>query len=242
MEREAGQSPQSGAAGRRALVVRIVVALIVIGALVVAFRLLPVTEWLTRFQSYVEGLGAIGYVVYALAYAACCVFFVPASVLTLGAGAIFGVLKGSAVVIAGATLGATLSFLLARTIMRKRIEAMTAGNVKFAALDRALTNEGARIVFLIRLAPVFPFTYINYAFGLTGIAVLPYVVATFIGIIPATVAFVYLGDAAAGAATAGASNARTIINIAGAVVALIASIFVARVATKAIRKAGVQQS
>lgn len=241
MTRDAVDSSPSGAAGRRALIVRIVLLAAVIAALVIRFRLLPVAEWLMRFQTYVRGLGALGYLVYALAYAACCVFFVPASVLTLGAGAIFGIVKGSIVVIAGATLGATLAFLLARTVMRHRIEAMTSGNAKFSALDKAITAEGAKIVFLIRLAPVFPFTYINYAFGLTGIAVLPYVVATFLGIVPATVAFVYLGHAAADAATAGTSTARTAINVAGAVVALIASIFVARVATKAIGKAGVQQ-
>lgn len=239
MRADAVESQRDGAA-MRALIVRIAIAILVIAVLVIAFRFLPVTTWLTSFQRYVQGLGALGYIVYALVYAACCVFFIPASVLTLGAGAIFGLAAGSAVVIVGATLGATLSFVLARTVMRHRIEAMTAGNAKFGALDRAIAQEGAKIVLLIRLAPVFPFTYINYAFGLTGIALMPYVVATFLGIIPATVAFVYLGDAAAGAATSSASTARTAINIAGAVVALIASIFVARVATKAIRKAGLE--
>src|SRR5205823_10583594 len=101
-------------------------------------------------------------------YAICVVFFVPASILTLGAGAIFGLVPGTLVVIAGATLGATLAFILARTVMRRRIEKMTEGNAKFAALDKAIAREGAKIVLLVRLSPLFPFTYINYAFGLTG--------------------------------------------------------------------------
>jgi uncharacterized membrane protein YdjX (TVP38/TMEM64 family) len=200
-----------------------------------------VQELLQSFQGWVIGLGPLGWVLYALVYAVCCVLFVPASVLTLGAGAIYGLGTGTAVVLAGATLGATLSFLLARRVMRKRIEKMTAGNAKFQALDRAIGKEGAKIVFLVRLAPVFPFTYINYAFGLTGVKTLPYVVASFFGMIPGTIAYVYLGSAAAGAASGEANTTKKIVQIAGAVIALVVTIFVARVATKAIRSAGVAE-
>ena len=222
--------------------VKLALAIAGIVALIVLVRLLPVGEWLRDFQTYVRGAGPIGYVIYALVYAACVVLFIPATILTLGAGAIFGVVAGSIVVISGATLGASLAFLLARTILRRRIETMTARNVKFRALDRAITREGAKIVLLVRLAPIFPFTYINYAFGLTGIPFLAYVLATFIGIIPATIAFVYLSDAAVSAAMGGGATAKTVVNVVGAVLALIASIFVARVATRAIRKAGVDDT
>ena len=101
-------------------------------------------------------------------------------------------------------------------------------------------------MFLVRLAPVFPFTYINYAFGLTGISASPYVLATFFGMIPGTFAFVYLGTAAAAAgaaATTGDVDAtRTAIQVAGAIAALVATVFVARIATRAIRNAGVEES
>jgi uncharacterized membrane protein YdjX (TVP38/TMEM64 family) len=200
-----------------------------------------VQELLRSFQGWVIGLGPLGWVLYALVYAVCCVLFVPASILTLGAGALYGLGTGTAVVLAGATLGATLSFLLAKSVLRKRIERMTAGNAKFQALDRAISKEGARIVFLVRLAPVFPFTYINYAFGLTGVRTLPYVVASFFGMIPGTFAYVYLGSAAAGAASGEADTTKKIVQIAGAVVALVVTIFVARVATRAIRSAGVAE-
>jgi uncharacterized membrane protein YdjX (TVP38/TMEM64 family) len=116
---------------------------------------------------------------------------------------------------------------------------MTAGNAKFQALDRAIAKEGAKIIFLVRLSPVFPFTYINYAFGLTGVKTLPYVVASFFGMIPGTFAYVYLGSAAAGAAAGEADTTKKIVQIVGAAVALAVTIFVARVATKAIRTAGV---
>lgn len=219
----------------------ILIGLAVVVGLVVLFQTLPVAQWLEAFQQYVQGLGAFGYVLYAAAYAVCVVFFVPASVLTLGAGAIYGLQTGVAVVLVGASVGATLAFLLARTLIRERVEKMTEGNAKFSALDRAIAKEGAKIVFLVRLAPIFPFTYINYAFGLTGISTPGYVLATVVGMIPGTFAYVYLGTAAAGAATAGdADSARTIVQIVGAVAALIVTIFVARLATKAIREAGVE--
>jgi len=217
---------------------RVIVALAVVAALIAVIRLLPTDEWLRAIQAYVKGLGAIGWIVYALVYALCCVLFVPASLLTLGAGAIFGLVEGTIVVVFGATLGAVASFLLARTVLRSRIEAMTAANPKFRALDRAIGKEGAKIVLLIRLAPVFPFTYINYGFGLTGVRTLPYTLATLFGIIPGTFAFVYLGSSGAAAATGTTDMTRTIINITGALLALLATIFVARVATRAIRRAG----
>ena len=221
-------------------IVKIVAGVLVLAAAIVLLRMLPTDQWLAAVQGWVKDLGVVGWVVYALVYAICCVLFVPATILTLGAGAIFGLAKGTGIVVAGATLGATLSFLLARGVFRRRVESMTKGNPKFRALDRAIAREGAKIVFLIRLAPVFPFTYINYAFGLTGVRTLPYAVATLIGIIPGTFAFVYLGYSGAQAAAGGADQTRLVINVVGAVLALVATVFVARVATNAIRKAGIE--
>jgi len=198
----------------------------------VAVRVLPVAHWLTQFQAYVRSAGAVGYIVYALVYAICVVFFVPATILTLGAGAIFGLAAGTLVVIVGATLGATLAFLLARTILRKRVEKMTAGNAKFRALDEAIAREGTKIVFLVRLSVLFPFTWINYAFGLTGVRLRTYVWTTFVGIVPATFAFVYIGSIAHEAATA--NRARLIVYIIGGVAALAVSILIGRIATKAL--------
>lgn len=210
-----------------------------VAAFLVAMRLLPLGEWIASFQAWVREVGPIGYVVYVLVYVVFCVLGIPASPLTIGAGAIFGFVNGSIVVIVGATIGATLSFILARTVMRKRIEGMTSTNAKFRALDRAITREGGRIVFLVRLAPVFPFAYVNFAFGLTGVRLLPYVVATFFGIMPVTLAFVYISATATAAASSDMSSLRLWINIAGGVLAVLATAFVTRVATRAIRKAGV---
>lgn len=213
----------------------------VLAAFVLVARALPLGEWIAAFQAWVRGVGFAGYVAYVLVYVLFCVMLLPASLLTIGAGALFGFVKGSIVVVIGGTLGATASFLLARTVLRKKVEAMTAGNAKFRALDRAIAREGGRIVFLVRLAPVFPFAWINFAFGLTGVRTLSYVVATFFGIIPLTLAFVYISAAATSAATADTSTARLALNIAGGVLALIATAYVTRVATRAIRRAGLDE-
>src|SRR5687768_13635776 len=221
--------------------VKVILAIVLIAAFFISIRLLPVGEWIESFQVWVKDLGPIGYVVYVLAYVVACVTFLPASPLTIGAGAIFGFVEGAIVVIIGATLGATASFLLGRTIMRRKIEAMAANNVKFRALDRAIAREGGKIVFLVRLAPIFPFAYINFAFGLTGVRTLPYMVATFFGIIPVTLAFVYIADAATRTATADMDSTRLIINVVGVIIAILVTAFVTRVALRAIRKAGIEE-
>ncbi|HEX6085072.1 MAG TPA: TVP38/TMEM64 family protein [Thermoanaerobaculia bacterium] len=215
---------------------RIAIAALVVIAFAVAMRMLPVAEWLVQFQGWVRAAGALGYVAYVLVYAVCCVFLIPALALTLGAGAIFGFAAGSVVVIIGATIGATAAFLLARTVLRARVERMTAGNAKFRALDRAITAEGTKILWLVRLSGFPPFTWSNYAFGLTGVRLLPYVLITFFGIIPGTLAFTYAGAAGAAALT---GNGNRIALIVTAVGAIVVAVFVGRIALKAIRKAGV---
>lgn len=216
-------------------------ALIVL-ALVVAFlvvvRTLPVAAWLESFKQWVQGEGAIGYVLYALVYVVCCVFLIPALALTLGAGAIFGFAGGALVNLAGATMGATAAFILARTVMRHRVERMTSGNMKFRALDRAITREGTKIMWLVRLSGFPPFTWVNYAFGLTGIRLAPYVLITFFGIIPGTLAFTWAGAAGAAALT---GEGNRIILIVTAVGAVLVSAFIGRIATQAIRRAGVEE-
>lgn len=218
---------------------RIVGGVVVLAALAVAMRMLPVALWIEQFKGWVQEVGPIGYVLYVLAYMICCVFFIPAIALTLGAGAIFGFAKGAAVVIVGATLGATAAFLLARTVMRHRIESMTSNNAKFRALDRAITREGMKIMWLVRLSGFPPFTWVNYAFGLTGIRLGPYILTTFFGIIPGTLAFTYAGAAGAAAVTGSGNRIALIATAAGAI---LVSVFIARVALKAIKRAGVEEA
>ena len=207
-------------------------------AIFVAVRILPVGAWLEAFQGLVRESGTRGVVAYAVVYALCAVLFVPASVLSLGAGALFGLRLGVLVVMAGASGGALLSFLLARTLLRERVRHSIGGKPGFLALDRAIAREGSRIVLLVRLSPVFPFTWVNYAFGVTAVRTVPYLLATIAGILPGVIAFVYAGHAA-GSAAAGTSALTVALRTLGAVATLVVTILLARIARRAIREAGI---
>lgn len=217
---------------------RVVLFLAAVVAVVVAVRLLPVTELLTGFTAWVRGTGAAGYVIYVFVYAICCVALIPASALSLGAGAIFGVVGGTVVVVLGATLGATAAFLLGRTLLRHHVEKMIAARPNAAAIDRALAAEGTKIMLLMRVSGFPPFTWINYALSASGVRLVPYVLTTFFGIIPGAIAFTWAG--AAGAAALTGSGNRLLL-IATAVGAILVTALIARVAARAIRRAGVAQ-
>jgi uncharacterized membrane protein YdjX (TVP38/TMEM64 family) len=141
--------------------------------------------------------------VFVLLYVVACVLFLPGSVLTLGAGVIFGVVKGSVIVSVASTLGATVAFLVGRYLARGWVSGKIEGNARFEAIDRAIGREGWRIVGLTRLSPIFPFNLLNYAFGLTRVRLDHYMVASWVGMMPGTVMYVYLGSLAGSLATLG---------------------------------------
>jgi uncharacterized membrane protein YdjX (TVP38/TMEM64 family) len=178
--------------------------------LFVAARLLPVADWLRDFNAWVKGLGPEGMVLYGLVYVIAAVLFVPGLVLTLGAGFAFGLLRGVIVVSLASTVAAALAFLIARHLARDRIEKLARKNEKFEAIDRAIGQKGWKIVALLRLSPLVPFSLSNYLYGLTAVKFVPYVLASWIAMLPATVLYVYLaaaGKAAAAAAVGGAEKA-----------------------------------
>jgi len=219
----------------RSNVIKVIAAVVVLAGLVILFRILPVAVWLRDFQAYVRGLGAMGYVLYVIVYAICAAALIPASLLTVGAGAIFGVVAGTIVNIVGATLGAMLAFVLARTVLRHRVETMLERKPKLAAVDRAIAREGTKLLVLCRISGFPPFTWANYAFGVTAVRPMPYFLATLFGIIPGTFAYTYAG--AAGAAVASGSGNRIGL-IVTAVGIVLVSAYVAHIATSAIRRAG----
>lgn len=175
---------------RARMIPRVALAIVAIVALVLAGKRLAVL--VPQFAEYINSLGAIGAVVFVLGYVLACIAFVPASILTLAAGAIFGLAKGIALVFVAAMLGATAAFLIARYVARGAIEKRVTGNAKFAALDAAIGAQGRRIVFLLRLSPVFPFSLLNYALGLTRVTFADYIIGS-IGMLPGTVLYVYYG-------------------------------------------------
>jgi uncharacterized membrane protein YdjX (TVP38/TMEM64 family) len=208
-----------------------------VGVLVAAAKFFHVQDLLKQALEWVAQLGPWGPVIFIALYVVATVFFVPGSVLTLGAGAVFGVVWGSIYVSVAATLGATCAFLVGRYLARDAIARKIEGNERFAAIDRAVANEGWKIVGLTRLSPVFPFTLLNYAFGITRVKLGHYVLASWIGMMPGTVMFVYLGSLAKAAS---GERARTTGEWALYGVGLFATvgvtIFVTRIAKQALAR------
>jgi uncharacterized membrane protein YdjX (TVP38/TMEM64 family) len=167
-----------------------------VAALIVASQFLPVREWLEALLAWVEGLGVIGAVVFGLAYVVATVAFLPGSILTLGSGFVYGVLWGTVIVSLSSTLGAAIAFLVGRFFARDFVSERLEDYPRFHAVDRAIEKEGFRVVLLTRLSPIFPFNLLNYAFGVTGVSFGKYVLASWIGMLPGTIMYVYLGSAA----------------------------------------------
>src|SRR5882762_6305499 len=143
---------------------------------------------------WIRGLGPLAPIAFIAIYIAACVLFLPGSILTIGAGVIFGVVRGTIYFSIAATLGATAAFLVGRYFARDWIAKKLDGNVKFKAIDEAVGREGWKIVLLTRLSPVFPFNLLNYAYGLTRVRLRDYFFASWAGMIPGTILFVYIGS------------------------------------------------
>jgi uncharacterized membrane protein YdjX (TVP38/TMEM64 family) len=221
---------------------RIVALILIIIALFIAMRFLPVRQWLRNFNDWVDQMGTAGIFIFIGAYAVATVLMAPGSILTIGAGFAFGLWKGFVAVSAGATLGASLAFLVARFIAREKIEAIAQRNEKFQRIDNAIGEQGAKLVFLLRLSPVIPFNLSNYFYGLTGVKFWPYVLASWIGMIPGTLLYVYIGTAgkAAISATAGGEAVKhgwqywTFMSI-GLAATVIVTIWITKVARDALK-------
>jgi uncharacterized membrane protein YdjX (TVP38/TMEM64 family) len=199
MSNDAKKAPKSA-------VGRLVALIVIMLGLFLATRFLPVQQWLTSFNDWVGQMGVAGIFIFIAVYAIATVLLVPGSILTIGAGFAFGLWKGFLAVSAGATLGAALAFLVARFIARDRIEAMAKKNDKFRRIDSAIGKQGAKLVFLLRLSPVIPFNLSNYFYGLTGVKFWPYVLASWIGMMPGTFLYVYIGAAGKAAVSAAAGG------------------------------------
>lgn len=215
---------------------------ILLVALIIGGRLFPIAEWLTAFNAWVAGLGPWGFVVFVVAYIIATVFFLPGSVLTLGAGFIFGVATGTATVSLGSTLGAAAAFLISRYAARDAVKNRLGTSATFQAVDRAIEREGARIVLLTRLSPIFPFNALNYLLGLTSVRFWPYVGASWLGMLPGTVLYVYLGyagrtglEVAAGSHSGG--GLRTAYMVGGLLATLAVTVYVTKLARKELHKA-----
>jgi uncharacterized membrane protein YdjX (TVP38/TMEM64 family) len=198
-------------------------------------------EWLRDALQWIDSLGTIGAIVFILLYIVATVAFLPGSILTLGAGVVFGVVWGSLYVFIGATLGATAAFLVGRYLVRGWVAQKIEGNQKFRAIDRAVAREGVKIVLLTRLSPIFPFNLLNYAYGVTGVSLRDYFIAS-VGMVPGTIMYVYIGSLAGNLAAIGTDaqpanpTVQWTIRIIGFIATVAVTLYVTKIARQALDK------
>jgi uncharacterized membrane protein YdjX (TVP38/TMEM64 family) len=218
----------------------LVVAALLIAASA-AWSFLPLGEWIKSFTAWVEKLGPLGVVVFVAIYAVATVLFLPGSLLTVAAGLVFGLLIGTLAASAGSIIGASCAFLIGRYFARSRIEAMAKRDEKFRAIDQAIGREGWKIVALLRLSPLIPFNASNYFYGITAVSFWPYVLASWIGMLPGTVLYVYLGTigkAGLGGGDTARSPLEYVFLVVGLVATIVVTVIITRLAKKALMKTG----
>jgi uncharacterized membrane protein YdjX (TVP38/TMEM64 family) len=210
-----------------------------LAVLVAAALLFPVRAWLLGGIEFIQTHRETAWVMFVLAYICATVLLIPGSILTLAAGFVFGLPLGVALVSAGSVTGATAAFLVGRFFARDWVTERIAALPKFRALDTATRREGFAIVFLARLSPLFPFNLLNYGLGITGVGLRDYFFASWIGMLPGTVLYVYIGTLAQnlaelGSGEIGAGTAGRVLLVAGFVATIALTILITRKATRAL--------
>ena len=222
--------------GRGRLLARTAVAVVAIAALVLAGQRASAVA--LRFAAWVDGLGPWGPAAFVAGYVLATVAFVPGSLLTLAGGALFGLARGTILVLLGATVGASAAFLISRHLARGLVERRLGADPRFSAIDRAIGAKGRRIVFLLRLSPAFPFNLLNYALGLTRVRFVDFFVAS-AGMLPGTLLYVYYGKVVGDITrlAAGARAERGAGYYAVLAVGLLATVLVTTLVTRTARRA-----
>ena len=234
---EASTLETAGSRSRRLAAVALLLAL----AVAFLFRE-DVVPFVRNQFANVPRLGVWGPVLFVTAYVLGTVLFLPGSILTLGAGAAFGVVQGTVYVSLGSTLGATAAFLIGRHLARDWVKTRAGRHGGFDALDRSIAVQGWRIVLLARLSPAIPFNLLNYALGLTRISLHEYVLASWLGMLPATVVYVYLGSLArSGVGSSTRSPAEWALYLLGLAATVAVTFVVTRMARKALATSAREQ-
>jgi uncharacterized membrane protein YdjX (TVP38/TMEM64 family) len=227
----------------RGLKIAVVLALLILA--VIAAIVFDLKGWLRMALDWTGSLGRWAPPVFILAYIAASVLFLPAWIFTMGAGFLFGLFMGTVYVSIGSTIGASCAFLLGRSLTRDFMAKRLANNPKFKALDDAIAREGWKIVGLVRLSPVFPYNLTNYAFGLTRIRARDFILASWIGMLPATMMYVYFGSLVKSLAELGAGNAERTptqwtLYAVGLIATIVVTIYLTRLARRSLRATGAE--
>lgn len=200
-------------------------------------RYVPATEWIVALAEQLREMGAAGVTLFIGIYIVAVVALVPGSLLTLAAGFAYGPVGGLLVASPASVLAATVAFLMGRTTLRDWVRRRIQRSPRARALDRAIGRNSFKLILLLRLSPVIPFNVLNYALGLSDATLGRYVVASFVGMLPATWLYVYLGSlatTAAGFATTGSAGGslRLALTAAGFVATLMVVVLVTRAARR----------
>lgn len=208
-----------------------------------AFRYFNVQSLIQSTLLWVKNLGSTGIIAFIVIYNLAAILFIPGSLLTLGGGALYGVVWGSFYVFIAATSGATIAFLIGRYVARDWVSQRIQNNAQFQAIDGAVAKEGLKIVLLTRLSPIFPFNLLNYGLGLTRVSLKDYVLGS-IGMIPGTIMYVYIGSLAGDIATLGtvqnltpqAQTAQWILKILGFLATVGVTVYITKIAKKTLNE------
>ena len=236
------QSHPALGAGRRGWI-RLVAVVIGVAGLVALFTLLPVASWLVTVVEWIRGQGPAGTALFAAAYVAAAVLLLPGSVLTIGAGFAYGPLWGFVLISPVSVLAATTAFLLGRTIARDWISRRLGQDPRLAAVDAAVGQSGFKIVLLLRLSPLFPFNVLNYTLGLTRVRLRDFVLGSWIGMLPGTALYVYIGSLVTSASELASDTHPSagvegrVLLVVGLVATLAVVVLVTRIARKALKHA-----
>jgi uncharacterized membrane protein YdjX (TVP38/TMEM64 family) len=209
-----------------------------VAGLLAAAWWLPIASWTTRLAEQARGTGAIGIAVFVVAYVVSTVALLPGSILTLAAGFVYGPVWGLAVASPASVAGATCAYLLGRTLLRDWAARKLGASARARAIDAAIEREGFKLVLLLRLSPLFPFNLLNYVLSLTRVRPGTYILASFIGMLPGTAMYVYLGSLAPAAAELSSASrvggaTRTTLYVVG----FLATVAVVAIGTRAARRA-----
>ena len=218
---------------------RVLLALVVVAAAAAAAR--TVGGDLPAAIDRINGWGLWGLAVFIGGYVAACLAWIPGFLLALAAGAVFGLARGTAVVFAGATLGATAAFLIARHVARGTVERRLANTARFPAMDRAIGVEGFKIVSLLRLSAIYSVPLLNYALGLSQVRFADYVLAS-VGMLPSIIVYVSCGVAigeitARGSGTGFHESTHDALLVLGAAAVIIVAEIITRFARRALQVA-----
>lgn len=215
-------------------------------AALIVFATVAVWAWRNISREEVRGfierassMGWKGYLIFIVGYTFWCMIGLPASLLSLGAAAAYGFWRGFGVVWVGANCGAMAGFLLARYIARDWFEQRLKNHSILAQIDQAVGEGGWKVVLLTRLPPISPFSILNYAYGLTPVSFRNFAVGTMIGMIPGTMAYIYLGTILGDVAQS-KHRARTPVEwafyVGGFLVTVGVTIYMVRLAQAALKK------